>query len=146
MQGEAIGSNDLDFYARKVRRLENDNNIIQDELNKVRVRLRRAEDFEIKYDLLSGEAAALRKDIDLRDKQIRELKSLNEKLTFAAEERSTKHEEWGQEKRSLLEEIEKWTTKAEENEVRRVTELAAERTRSEETLKREIALSRKDME
>jgi hypothetical protein len=45
MQGEPLSHNDLDFYARKVRRLENDNNIIQDELNKVRVRLRRAEDF-----------------------------------------------------------------------------------------------------
>jgi hypothetical protein len=29
-----------------------------------------------------------------------------------------------QEKRNLLEEIEKWTTRAEESEIRRVTELA----------------------
>jgi hypothetical protein len=42
MQAEAGSGGDADFYARKVRRLENDNNIIQDELNKVRVRLRRA--------------------------------------------------------------------------------------------------------
>jgi hypothetical protein len=146
MQGEPVSGNDLDFYVRKVRRLENDNNIIQDELNKVRVRLRRAEDFEIKFDLLSGEANALRKDIDLRDKTIRDLKALNEKLSFAVEERCSKHEEWAQEKRSLLEEIEKWTAKAEESEVRRVTELAGERSRSEEALKRELLLSRKDLE
>lgn len=131
---------------RKVRRLENDNNIIQDELNKVRVRLRRAEDFEIKFELLSGETTVLRKEVEAREKALREQKTLIEKLTFAAEERNNRHEEWAQEKRSLLEEIEKWTTKAEESEVRRVTELANERARAEETLKRELALSRKDQE
>jgi hypothetical protein len=45
MLPDAPTPNDLDFYVRKVRRLENDNNIIQDELNKLRVKLRRAEDF-----------------------------------------------------------------------------------------------------
>ncbi len=51
-----------------------------------------------------------------------------------------------QEKRNLLEEIEKWTTRAEESEIRRVTELAHERAKSEEILKREIALVKKDIE
>jgi hypothetical protein len=35
-----------------------------------------------------------------------------------------------------LEEIEKWTVKAEESEIRRVRELAAEKTKSEEAIKR----------
>ena len=36
---------DLDFYLRKITRLENDLNDVQDELSRARVRLRRAEDF-----------------------------------------------------------------------------------------------------
>lgn len=82
MQPETLTSNDLDFYIRKVRRLENDNNIVQDELNKVRVRLRRAEDFEIKYELVSAELAGLRKEVEVRDRTIREQKTLNERLAF----------------------------------------------------------------
>lgn len=97
----------------------------------MRVRLRRAEDFEIKFDLLTAENNALRKDLDQRDKAVRDLKTLNEKLAFAAEERSNRQEEWSQEKRGLLEEIEKWTAKAEESEVRRLTDLASERARNE---------------
>lgn len=113
MLPDSLSPNDIDIYIRKVRRLENDNNIIQDELNKVRIRLRRAEDFEIKYELLSSEVITLKKEIDLRDRSVRELKALNEKLSFALDEKSGKNEEWMQEKRSLLEEIEKWTSKAE---------------------------------
>jgi hypothetical protein len=143
---EALTPNDLDFYVRKVRRLESDNNILQDELNKVRIRLRRAEDFEIKYEVVAGETSSLKKELEIRDKSIRDIKSLNEKLTRSIEERTDKTQEWTAEKRGLLEEIEKWTTKAEENEIRRVTELAAERLRSEETLKREVAFIKKDFE
>lgn len=36
---------DMDFYKRKVHRLENDCNSIQEDLNKARIRLRRAEDY-----------------------------------------------------------------------------------------------------
>jgi hypothetical protein len=36
---------DTDFYIRKINRLENDMNVLQDELSSARVRLRRAEDF-----------------------------------------------------------------------------------------------------
>jgi len=41
-----------DFYERKIRRLEEDLVMIQEELTKVRFRLRNAEDFEIKYHIL----------------------------------------------------------------------------------------------
>ena len=75
------------------------------------MRLRRAEDFEIKFDLLTAETNTLRKDLEQRDKAIRDFKTLNEKLTFAVSERSNKQEEWMQEKRGLLEEVEKWTAK-----------------------------------
>jgi hypothetical protein len=46
-------------------------------LNKVRVRLRRAEDFEIKYEVLAAEAAANKKELEGREKVIREMKSNN---------------------------------------------------------------------
>ncbi len=42
----------MDFYRRKVNRLENDCTSLQDDLNKARIRLRRAEDFELKYELI----------------------------------------------------------------------------------------------
>ena len=129
-----------------MRRLESDNNLLQDELNKVRIRLRRAEDFEIKYEVVAGECSSLKKELEIRDKNIRDIKSLNEKLTRSIEERTDKTQEWSTEKRGLLEEIEKWTTKAEESEIRRVTELASERLRSEETLKKEVAFIKKDFE
>lgn len=74
------------------------------------------------------------------------MKTLNEKLAFAADDRLARQEEWGQEKRGLLEEVEKWTARAEEAEVRRVSELAAERARNEETVKREVAICRKDQQ
>lgn len=108
--------------------------------------MRRAEDFEIKYELVSTELAAVRKEVEVRDRTIREQKTVNERLAFELGEKSSKNEEWLQEKRNLLEEIEKWTTKAEESEVRRVTEIAAERARHEETLKREVMMVRKDVE
>jgi hypothetical protein len=41
-----------DFYERKIMRLEEDLELLQEELTKVRFRLRNAEDFEIKYHIL----------------------------------------------------------------------------------------------
>lgn len=99
---ENLTPNDLDFYVRKVRRLETDNAQLTDELNKLRVKLRRAEDFEIKYEVLLGEQTKIKKEIEEKEKAVRELKTLNEKLTIAIDERSNKHEEWNIEKRGLL--------------------------------------------
>lgn len=59
---------DIDFYLRKVTRLEGDLNIVQDELSRARVRLRRAEDFEIKYDLLLKQNSNLLADLEKREK------------------------------------------------------------------------------
>ena len=42
----------MDFYRRKVNRLENDCTSLQVDLNKARIRLRRAEDYELKYELI----------------------------------------------------------------------------------------------
>jgi hypothetical protein len=50
------------------------------------------------------------------------------------------------EKRALLGEVEKWTIKAEESEVRRMTEVAAERAKAEAAVKREVELVKKDVE
>jgi hypothetical protein len=96
--------------------------------------------------MLTAETNTLRKDLEQRDKAIRDLKTLNEKLTFCVSERNSKQEEWIQEKRGLLEEVEMWTTRAEEAEVRRVTEITSERAQSDQAIKREIALAHKDQE
>jgi hypothetical protein len=49
---ESPSKSDISFFQRKCQRLENDLNTLQDELSSARLRLRRAEDFEIKYDLI----------------------------------------------------------------------------------------------
>lgn len=99
---EALTPNDLDFYVRKVRRIENDNSQLTDEINKLRVRLRRAEDFEIKYEVLLNEHSNAKKEVEVKDQAVRDLKTLNEKLARSVEDRSNKHEEWGHEKRALV--------------------------------------------
>ena len=43
---------DADFYERKIMRLEGDIAALHEELNIARTRLRTAEDFQIKYELL----------------------------------------------------------------------------------------------
>jgi hypothetical protein len=45
-------ASDVDFYTRKISRLEEDNSSLLEELAKLRARLRTAEDFEIKYHIL----------------------------------------------------------------------------------------------
>ena len=47
-----VAVNDVDFYQRKIIRLEDDIGILHDELAKVRTKLRVAEDYEIKYHIL----------------------------------------------------------------------------------------------
>lgn len=42
-------SSDTDYYVRKIRRLEQDLQLREDELSNTRIRLRKAEDFELKY-------------------------------------------------------------------------------------------------
>lgn len=45
-------NNDIEYYERKVVRMEQDISLLQEELNRVRLRLRTAEDYEIKYRIL----------------------------------------------------------------------------------------------
>lgn len=68
---------DVDFYRRKSERLEEDLMTISDELNKARLRLRRAEDFEIKYDLLFKQKSALEEESIRKDKELFELRAKN---------------------------------------------------------------------
>ena len=49
---ESPSKTDITFFQRKCQRLEDDLNMLQDELSSARLRLRRAEDFQIKYDLI----------------------------------------------------------------------------------------------
>ena len=47
-----VPNNDIEYYERKVVRMEQDISLLQEELNRVRLRLRTAEDYEIKYRIL----------------------------------------------------------------------------------------------
>jgi len=49
------------------------------------VRLGRADDFKVKYELLLNENANLKKELEERDFAVRDLKTLNEKLTRSVE-------------------------------------------------------------
>lgn len=67
---ESPSKYDIDFYQRKVNRLENDLAQLQDELGMARFRLHKAEDFEIKYELLFKQNRDLTTD---NDKLVKEL-------------------------------------------------------------------------
>lgn len=47
-----VPDNDIEYYSRKVVRMEQDISLLQEELNRTRLRLRTAEDYEIKYRIL----------------------------------------------------------------------------------------------
>jgi hypothetical protein len=61
---------DVDFYLRKVVRLEGDLAKCQDELSAARIRLRKAEDFELKYEMLAKQMAELSQEHDLARKEL----------------------------------------------------------------------------
>jgi hypothetical protein len=65
----------MDFFKRKVNRLENDCNSMQEDLNKARIRLRRAEDFELKYELILKQNTYLQNELDKREKDLNQKKS-----------------------------------------------------------------------
>lgn len=81
---------------------------IGDELNKARIRLRRAEDFEIKYDILFKQKSALEEDNIKKEKDLFDLRSRNEEMSLAIRERGARSEETNYEKQHLLKEIELW--------------------------------------
>lgn len=82
--------------------MENENALIQDEVNKLRVRLRRAEDYQIKYDALLNDTNNLKKELDDKEKNIRDIKGLNEKLARSLEEKDSKTDTWTNQRRELL--------------------------------------------
>lgn len=63
-----VSKGDLEFYQRKIRRIENELAIAQDEVNKLRVKLKRAEDFEMKYEILFKESTELKNDNESKTK------------------------------------------------------------------------------
>lgn len=57
-----VSKNDLEFYQRKIRRLQNELAISQDETNKLRVKLKRAEDFQFKYETIFKQLTDIKND------------------------------------------------------------------------------------
>lgn len=56
------------------------------------MRLRRAEDYQIKYDALMKEAHSLRIENEEKEKHIRDVKGLNQRLVQSVEEKANKTE------------------------------------------------------
>jgi hypothetical protein len=48
---------------------------MQEDLNKARIRLRRAEDFELKYELILKQNTYLQNELDKREKDLNQKKS-----------------------------------------------------------------------
>jgi hypothetical protein len=69
-----------------------------DELNRARLRLRRAEDYEIKYDMLFRQKANIEEETLRKDRELFDLRAKNEELTLKLKERGEKNIEGGREK------------------------------------------------
>lgn len=95
----------MDFYKRKVNRLENDCNSLQEDLNRARIRLRRAEDYELKYELILKQNTNLQNEIDKKDKELNQKKSELENVKLKVTETSFIGEDWTKEKLELQREI-----------------------------------------
>lgn len=102
---------DIDFFKRKINRLENDCNGLQEDLNKARIRLRRAEDFELKYELILKQNTYLQNELDKKEKDLTQKKTELENLRATASEKTTVVEDWSKERLQLQREIEKWKVK-----------------------------------
>lgn len=69
---------DIDFYQRKVNRLETDLSALQEELSLTRFRLQKAEDFEDKYEVLFKQHQNLFQEYEaLKDENIMKARDLN---------------------------------------------------------------------
>ena len=88
---QSITQNDIDFYIRKTRRLEADNSHLTDELNKIRVKLKRAQEYPIKYELSLSENTNLKAALDSKEQAYNQLRAINQKLTLSIEERTNKN-------------------------------------------------------
>lgn len=55
---------DIDYYQRKVNRLENEVSHLQEDLSLAKYKLQKAEDFEAKYDLLFGQHQNTNEELD----------------------------------------------------------------------------------
>jgi len=77
----------MDFYSRKINRIENDNSDLHEEVNKLRMRLRRAEDYELKYELSLKQMCTLQSDIDSKDKHVADIKSRMEHMELSIKEK-----------------------------------------------------------
>ena len=76
---------DIDFYVRKIHRLEQDLQGCEDELSNAKVRLRRAEDYEYKCELAAKHNNKLTLDNDSLQAEIRGLRVLVDDLRMDLE-------------------------------------------------------------
>lgn len=93
---------DINFYIRKVNRLEGDLSLLQDELSGARVRLRKAEDFEIKYDLVLKQNNNLLVENERLSKELANLIADNKKMKLKQEDEVSWKDEEARRKSNLL--------------------------------------------
>jgi hypothetical protein len=117
---------------------------IGDELNRARLRLRRAEDFEIKYDLLFRQKTANEEETLRKDKELFDLRAKNEELSLLLRERGERSLENGREREDLTGEVALWRERAVEAEERAKLVAAEEQARSGERLEKELARMRRN--
>lgn len=93
---------------------------MQDELSNARLRLRRAEDFEIKYDLIVKQNSNLLSENDLLTKEIQILKVEVERIRFKQEDEAMHQQDFTKEKSALQSEIERYKRIAKETQERSI--------------------------
>lgn len=98
-----VPDNDIEYYERKVVRMEQDIGILQDELNRVRLKLRTAEDYEIKYRILIKNNQVDLQRVRIEVAKAEEIKS-RELIAQALKEND---EHWARVKENLQDELKK---------------------------------------
>jgi hypothetical protein len=135
---------DINFYIRKINRLENDLGLLQDELSSARIRLRKAEDFEIKYDLVLKQNNNLLAENDRLSKDLQIARVDAEKNRLKLEEELARKYDGDREKQDLQAQVESWKKRYHDVEELRLTETSQEAGRIESVSKKDLDLYRRE--
>ena len=117
---------------------------ISNELNKTRLRLSRAEEYELKYGVIMKEKSLLEENEARRDEEMRGLMSEREVLSLNLKERGDRNRDNAFQKERLVKDREIWREKALEAEERCKMVVAEEQAKANETIERELLVMRRN--
>ena len=146
MAAESPSKSDVHFLQRKCQRLDNDLATLQDELSSARLRLRRAEDFEIKYDMVGKQNSNLLSENDLLTKEIQALKVEMERIRLKQEDETLHHKDFTKERASLQTEIDRLKRATKEAHERSEYETKSKGEQNEGLQKKEIDKMRREFQ